>query len=67
MEMYIVHAHTDTKDRKNHYLVIGLLFKMGETNKFIDQIPKKEHTEREVTPGNIKLQDLIKKVSKWSH
>jgi len=64
MEMHIVtnipaKNNTDTP----HYLVIGVLFKMGKTNPFIDEflalIPKKQHSLTPVQPGIIKLHDLF--------
>ncbi len=68
MEMHIVHAHEDTKEKQNHYLVIGLLFKMGDQSEFIDefinQIPSKEHSKKLVAKGTIRLHDMIKELPK---
>ncbi|MEL6559252.1 MAG: carbonic anhydrase family protein [Bacteroidota bacterium] len=64
MEMHIVHTHVDTVDMTNYYLVIAILFKMGDANEFIDEfiklIPEKAHSEVGVKPGTIKLHDMVK-------
>ena len=48
---------------ENEYLVIAGLFKMGHEslfiNEFIDAIPLEPHTEREIEPGVVRLNDLL--------
>ena len=66
MEMHIV---TNIPARNEHdvphYLVIGVLFKMGQRNKFLDEflqlIPKKEHSITSLKVGTVKLHDLFSK------
>lgn len=64
MEMHIV-TSIPAKD-KNHpprYLVIGILFKEGQANKFIDEflnlIPNTEHSLTPIKVGTVKLDDLF--------
>jgi len=64
MEMHIV-TSIPAKD-KNHpprYLVIGILFKEGQANKFIDEflnlIPKTENSITPLKAGMVKLDDLF--------
>ena len=64
MEMHIV-STTPLKDKNTipSYLVIGILFKEGKNNKFLDEflnkIPKAEHTLAPVEIGAVKLDDLL--------
>ncbi|MBE0469456.1 MAG: carbonic anhydrase family protein [Methyloprofundus sp.] len=64
MEMHIV-TNIPAKNNadKPHYLVIGVLFKMGQTNKFLDEfinlIPKKAHKIAPLNAGSVKLHDLF--------
>lgn len=63
MEMHIVNQLQDTTLNAPKYLVIGIHFKMGKANKFIDEfinlIPKKDHTCQEIEIGTVKLSDLF--------
>jgi len=66
MEMHIVNQLKDTKqseDSVQKYLVIGVLFKMGEPNKFVEEfinlIPKHEHEEIEISDDLVHLQDMF--------
>ena len=64
MEMHIVNERVDTKEGEpKEYLVIAGLFKMGQEstfiNEFIDAIPLEKHTEREIEPGVVRLNDLL--------
>lgn len=64
MEMHIV-TSIPAKDKNDtpRYLVIGILFKMGQANKFIDDfvnlIPKTEHAIAPLKAGTVKLHDLF--------
>lgn len=64
MEMHIVSSIT-AKDKNDlpRYLVIGILFKMGQANKFIDeflnQIPKDEHATTSLKSGVVNLRNLF--------
>ena len=64
MEMHIV-STTPLKDKNTtpSYLVIGILFKEGKNNKFLDEflnkIPKTEHTLAPLEVGAVKLDDLL--------
>ena len=64
MEMHIV-TMKPPKDKNGtpRYLVIGILFKEGKSNKFIDEflnlIPKKEHSLTPLKEGTVKLDDLF--------
>ncbi|MCH9639038.1 MAG: carbonic anhydrase family protein [Betaproteobacteria bacterium] len=64
MEMHIV-TSIPAKDKNDvpHYLVIGILFKMGQANQFIDEflnlIPKDVHTEIPLKTNKVKLHDLF--------
>ncbi|MDW7691130.1 carbonic anhydrase family protein [Flammeovirgaceae bacterium SG7u.111] len=62
MEMHIVNSIK--KDGKHaEFLVVGVLFKMGETNafinEFIDAIPAKEQSSNNVEQGMVKIADLF--------
>mgnify|MGYP000031646882 FL=1 len=64
MEMHIVtNIAPENSTDKPRYLVIGVLFKMGQTNKFLDEfinlIPKKVHSVAPLNPGSVKLHDLF--------
>ena len=64
MEMHIVTSipATDENDLPR-YLVAGILFKMGQPNKFIDeflnQIPKDEHATTSLKSGTVNLSNLF--------
>ena len=64
MEMHIVTSIL-AKDKNSTpcYLVIGILFKEGQSNKFIDEflnlIPKTEHSITPLKVGTVKLDDLF--------
>ena len=64
MEMHIV-STTPLKDKSitPRYLVLGILFKEGRNNKFIDEfldkIPKAEDTLAPLEIGTVKLDDLL--------
>jgi len=63
MEMHIVNAAKDEENGRIEYLVVSILFKMGEENKFIsnfqDLIPEKEHSVHNIQTGRVKLSDLL--------
>lgn len=64
MEMHIVNVLPDSVDaKKNSYLVIAVLFKIGAENKFIKEflskIPAHEGDKTEIHEGEVKLDDLI--------
>ncbi|MFV1976975.1 MAG: carbonic anhydrase family protein [Candidatus Scalindua sp.] len=63
MEMHIVNAAEDGETGETEYLVISILFKMGEENKFIsdfcDLIPEKEHSVHNIQTGRVRLSDLL--------
>lgn len=64
MEMHIVnYIAPETKNDTPHYLVIGVLFKMGKENKFINEflnnVPKHEHNTKTLQPGTVRLHDLF--------
>ncbi|TRX62550.1 carbonic anhydrase family protein [Fulvivirga sp. M361] len=62
MEAHIVNKMTDPNG-DDKYLVIAVFFKMGEENRFIEEfidlIPRKEHSIREVEPRVVRLNDLF--------
>lgn len=64
MEMHIV-TSISPKDKNGtpRYLVIGILFKEGKANKFIDEflnlIPKTEHSLTPLKEDTVKLDDLF--------
>lgn len=61
MELHIVSVNKDNPDVP-HYLVVGLLFKMGKSSPFIDSflnaIPK-AHSNTSLKASNIKLRTLL--------
>ena len=64
MEMHIVTSiPAKNKNHPPRYLVIGILFKEGPSNKFIDEflnlIPKTEHSITPLKAGTVKLDDLF--------
>ncbi|WP_194776246.1 carbonic anhydrase family protein [Pararhodonellum marinum] len=64
MEMHIVNIMpNDAKNETPQYLVIGILFKEGSTNKFVtdflDAIPKQESETAELKIGTVRISDLI--------
>ena len=63
MEMHIVNAAHDEGNGRIVYLVISILFKMGEENKFIsdfhDLIPEEKHSVHNIQTGRVRLSDLL--------
>jgi carbonic anhydrase len=63
MEMHIVNTAKDEKNGRIEYLVVSILFKMGEDNKFIsdfrDLIPEEAHSIKNIQSGRVKLSDLL--------
>ncbi len=64
MEMHIVnYAPPATKNGIPHYLVIAVLFKMGNENEFISEfltlIPKQSNNTVKLEKGRVKLHDLF--------
>ena len=61
MELHIVSATENSTSP--HYLVIAILFKMGEESKFINEflnsIPDHDHTKTDTKVGSIKFSDLL--------
>ena len=61
MELHIVSATENSTS--SHYLVIAILFKMGEESKFINEfltsIPDHDHTKTDTKVGSIKFSDLL--------
>jgi carbonic anhydrase len=69
MEMHIVNIMpNEDKNATPQYLVIGVLFKEGKENPFINDflaaIPKAEHTATNVKAGTVKLSDLFGAIPK---
>jgi carbonic anhydrase len=69
MEMHIVSVLKDSNAAKSpNYLVIGLLFRMGHENKFINEflksIPPEEHHKEILEPGKVVLEDLFNNIPK---
>lgn len=69
MEMHIVNLMpNEDKNATPQYLVIGVLFKEGKENKFINDflnaIPKEEKASTDVKAGKVKLEDLFGKLPK---
>ena len=64
MEMHIVtNIPAKNKNHSPRYLIIGILFKEGQANKFIDEfldlIPKTENSITPLKTGTVKLDDLF--------
>ena len=63
LEAHIVNQINSPEEDLPQYLVISVLFKLGEKNSFIDEflglIPQKEHTIKEVIPKTIRLKGLF--------
>tara|TARA_Y100001936_G_scaffold112264_1_gene110332 strand:- start:2713 stop:3486 length:774 start_codon:yes stop_codon:yes gene_type:complete len=63
MEMHIVSKNKSTKKTNPRYLIIGILFKEGKNNKFLDEfinkIPKSEDTITSLKIGTVSLNDLL--------
>lgn len=61
MELHIVSEEENSA--APHYLVIAVLFKMGEENRFINEfintVPKEEHSKANVETDRVKLSDLF--------
>lgn len=69
MEMHIVNIMpNEDKSATPQYLVIGVLFKEGKENPFINNflaaIPKEEHQSVDVKAGTVKLTDLFGAIPK---
>lgn len=69
MEMHIVNIMpNEDKNATPQYLVIGVLFKEGKENAFINDflsaIPSEEHAATEVKAGTVKLSDLFGAIPK---
>lgn len=65
MEMHMVNVLSNDKSDKPHYLVIGVLFKMGKTNpfinEFINKIPRGHKGLVNVNDSEVNLEDLFGK------
>ncbi|MBB6460787.1 carbonic anhydrase family protein [Flammeovirga kamogawensis] len=65
MEMHMVNVLQNDSSDKPHYLVIGVLFKMGKENKFlnefINRIPKDHTGIVSVNENEVNLEDLFGK------
>lgn len=63
MELHMVNVLADDKSDKPHYLVIGVLFKMGKENpfinEFINKIPKDHKGLVNVAESEVNLEDLF--------
>ncbi len=64
MEMHMVNTLQGQKEGETpQYLVIGILFKMGEDstfiNEFINSIPEEAHSTKSVMPGEVVIRDLV--------
>jgi carbonic anhydrase len=69
MELHLVNVLNDSNMKTNpQYLVVGILFKMGKANKFIEEffkaIPKEEHQKENIQPGKVVLDDLFRGIPK---
>jgi carbonic anhydrase len=64
MELHIVGVNNDNPD-VSHYVVVGVLFKMGTENEFINEflnaVPQHEHDKTMVKVNTIKLKNLLSK------
>ena len=64
MEMHIVNTINDSSNQnKPSYLVVGVLFRMGAENKFLDEflnkVPNEEGEKSALHAGDVKLNDLL--------
>jgi carbonic anhydrase len=63
MELHIVNSAVDAENGEVEFLVVSILFKMGDENPFIsefyDLIPKEENTVHKIQTGRVKLSDLL--------
>ncbi len=63
MELHIVNDAVDEENGTVEFLVVSILFKMGNENTFInefyDLIPKEENTIHKIRAGQVKLSDLL--------
>ncbi len=63
MEMHIVNTAEVGENGEAEYLVVSILFKMGEENKFIsdfhDLIPEEKHSVHNIQTGRVRLSDLL--------
>ena len=69
MELHLVNVLSDSNMKTNpQYLVVGVLFKMGKPNKFIEEffnaIPKEEHQKENIESGKVVLEDLFRDIPK---
>ena len=63
MELHIVNSAEGENNGESEYLVVSILFKMGEENKFIsdfyDFIPEEENSVHNIQTGRVRLSDLL--------
>jgi len=63
MEMHIVNTAEDEENGRIEYLVVSILFKMGDENKFIsdfrDLIPEEIDSVHNIQSGRVRLSDLL--------
>ncbi|GJQ60455.1 MAG: hypothetical protein SCALA701_32560 [Candidatus Scalindua sp.] len=63
MELHIVNSAVDEESGEIEFLVVSILFKMGDENKFIsefyDLIPKEANKIHKIEPGLVRLSDLL--------
>jgi len=64
LEMHIVNTINDSSNHnKPSYLVVGVLFRMGAENKFLDEflnkVPNEEGGKSALQTGDVKLSDLL--------
>ena len=68
MEMHVVNTIVDSvNSNAEQYLVLGILFRMGEEclfiNEFINEIPDSENASQNIETGTVQLTDLIGEAS----
>jgi carbonic anhydrase len=63
MDLHIVNDSIDEESGEVEFLVVSILFKMGDENKFIsefyDLIPREENMVHKIETGRVKLSDLL--------
>ena len=68
MEMHIVNVLEDSDKTNPSYMVVGILFKMGAENKFIQEflskVPHEEGSKNELQNDEVKLEDLLSVIPK---
>ncbi|PWT70690.1 MAG: carbonic anhydrase [Bacteroidetes bacterium] len=67
MEMHIVNMANDTAQNASpRIMVIGILFKMGQENKFLQEflkdVPDEEGHKNAIQPGAVRLEDLLSQI-----